>query len=156
MDFPMSAFYYSVSSTNLDIDRIVQILAQYGITNIAVRRGPISQISVELMNPTPEQLEVVQTVLSSTVGHQLRTFERRITPPPQPLTQGYPRIEELPSAGPQQYSTKRLSPIPESSSVSPQPYYQSPQVQLPPQVRGQIMPPPAIQFTVPSLGFGRV
>jgi hypothetical protein len=154
MDYPTSAFYYSVSGTDLDVDQIAQILARYGITNIAVRRGPISQISVELMNPTPEQLEVVQKVLSTTVGHQLRTFERRITPPPHPLTQGYPRIEELPSAEPQQYSTKRLSPIPESSSVSSsvssQPYYGSPQV------RGQIMPPPAIQFTVPSLGFGRV
>lgn len=143
------SFYFSVSGTDLDVDQVVKTLAQYGITNTTVHRVPISEISVELINPTPEQLKVVQTVFSSIVDHQLRTFEQRIGLPSQPLTRGYPRIEELPSAGSQQYSTKRSSFIP----VSSRPHYQSPRDQSPLRVRGQIKPPSNIQFTVPSLKF---
>jgi hypothetical protein len=57
-------FQYNIAASGLDVDQLVRQLANYGITNVQVERGPnVNGLSLSLSNPTPQQFQAIHEIL---------------------------------------------------------------------------------------------
>ena len=74
-------FQYQVVASGLDVDQIIRQLANYGINNVTVERGPnVNGLSITLANPTPQQLQAVQEVLMPLERNFQSAFYRALRP----------------------------------------------------------------------------
>ena len=149
------SFQYHIASNLLDVNQVVNLLQNYGITDVNVERGPnVNEISINIQNPTNQQLLGIQEVLIPLERHIQTNFYRTLHSFRDMSRFAMPETQMSPNQMAQEQMTQgQMSPNQTTQGqmtqgqMSPN---QMMQRQMTPMV-GQVVPPSNVQFTVPGL-----